>query len=198
LIRGAELGRAGSLSEQMARARSLRARCGTVSAPLVVASASQKHDGIYSTGLPGSAESAPPSSDDDTAKVREMIRAFYAPAVERRRGVGGPRGRRWSAGAGGGFRLAVPPRDVDPATVLAALPDPVIVIDDGNFIVWVNNAGEHFLEASAATLRGCALTYLLPEDSPAFHLVEAVRRSGSSIAEYSVPIETATARMPTS
>lgn len=89
-----------------------------------------------------------------------------------------------------GFRLAGPPRDVDPATVLAALPDPVIVIDDGNLIVWVNNAGEQFLEASAATLRGCALADLLPADSPLFNLIEAARRSGSSIAEYSVPLET--------
>jgi two-component system nitrogen regulation sensor histidine kinase GlnL len=82
------------------------------------------------------------------------------------------------------------PRGIDPAFVLAALPDPVLVIDEGNCILWVNNAGEHFLEASAAMLRGCALGDLLPMDSPLFNLIETVRRSGSSIAEYSVPIET--------
>ncbi len=71
-----------------------------------------------------------------------------------------------------------------------ALPDPVIVIDEGNFILWVNNAGEQFLDASAATLRGCALADLLPADSPLFNLIEAVRRTDSSIAEYGVPIET--------
>src|SRR5260221_10668867 len=92
--------------------------------------------------------------------------------------------------AAGGFRVALPPRDVDPATVLGAMPDPVLVVDDGNFIVWVNNAGEQFLEASAATLRGCNLSDLLPLDSPLFSLIETVRSSGSSIAEYSVPIET--------
>ena len=81
-------------------------------------------------------------------------------------------------------------RSVDPATVLGALPDPVIVIDEGNFILWVNNAGEQFLDASAATLRGCALADLLPADSPLFNLIEAVRRTDSSIAEYGVPIET--------
>ncbi len=70
------------------------------------------------------------------------------------------------------------------------MPDPVLVVDDGNFILWVNNAGEQFLEASAATLRGCNLSDLLPLDSPLFSLIETVRSSGSSIAEYSVPIET--------
>lgn len=92
--------------------------------------------------------------------------------------------------ASGGFRVALPPRDVDPATVLGAMPDPVVVVDDGNFILWVNNAGEQFLEASAATLRGCNLSDLLPLDSPLFSLIEAVRASGSSIAEYSVPLDT--------
>jgi two-component system, NtrC family, nitrogen regulation sensor histidine kinase GlnL len=92
--------------------------------------------------------------------------------------------------AAGGFRVAAPPRDVDPATVLAAMPDPVLVVDDGNSILWVNNAGEQFLEASAATLRGCNLSDLLPIDSPLFSLIETVRSSGSSIAEYSVPVET--------
>ena len=81
-------------------------------------------------------------------------------------------------------------RTVDPAIVLGALPDPVIVIDEGNFILWVNVAGEQFLDASAATLRGCALADLLPADSPLFNLIDAVRRSDSSIAEYGVPIET--------
>src|SRR5260221_7416299 len=89
-----------------------------------------------------------------------------------------------------GFRVASPPRDVDPATVLGAMPDPVLVVDEGNFILWVNNAGEQLLEASAATLRGCNLSDLLPLDSPLFSLIETVRNSGSSIAEYSAPIET--------
>jgi two-component system nitrogen regulation sensor histidine kinase GlnL len=96
-----------------------------------------------------------------------------------------------SAGfASGSFRVALPPHNVDPATVLGAMPDPVLVVDDGNFILWVNNAGEQFLEASCATLRCCNLSDLLPLDSPLFSLIETVRNSGSSIAEYSVPIET--------
>jgi two-component system, NtrC family, nitrogen regulation sensor histidine kinase GlnL len=100
------------------------------------------------------------------------------------------RAARQAGFAAGSVRLARPPRDVDPATVLGAMPDPVLVVDGGNFILWLNNAGEQFIEASAATLRGCNLSDLLPLDSPLFSLIEAVRGSGSSIAEYSVPIET--------
>src|ERR1700730_16912495 len=92
--------------------------------------------------------------------------------------------------ATGGFRFVAPPRDVDPATVLGAMPDPVLVVDDGNFILWVNNAGEQLLEASAATLRGCRLSDLLPLDSPLFSLIESVRGSSSRNAAYSVTIET--------
>ena len=109
---------------------------------------------------------------------------------ELRAAAGGRSGTLPAGFASGGFRFAASPRDVDPATVLAAMPDPVLVVDDGNFILWINNAGEQLLEASAATLRSCSLSDLLPLDSPLFSLIESVRGTGSSIAEYSVPIET--------
>ena len=89
-----------------------------------------------------------------------------------------------------GFRRTERSREIDPGAILAALPDPVLVVDAENCLAWVNIAAEQFLEASAATLRGCALADLLPQDSPLFSLIETARRSGSSIAEYSVPIET--------
>jgi two-component system nitrogen regulation sensor histidine kinase GlnL len=78
----------------------------------------------------------------------------------------------------------------DPATILAALPDPVFLIDRGNYILWINSAGENFVGASAATLRGSNLSDFLPGDSPLFSLIMTVRNSGASISEYSVPIET--------
>ena len=92
--------------------------------------------------------------------------------------------------ATGGIGVAERSRDIDAGAILAALPDPVVVVDEENCLAWVNIAAEQFLEASAATLRGCALADLLPHDSPLFSLIETARRSGSSIAEYSVPIET--------
>jgi two-component system nitrogen regulation sensor histidine kinase GlnL len=74
--------------------------------------------------------------------------------------------------------------------VLAALPDPVVVLDPANAIVYVNPAGEQFFQAGAANLAGERLADLLPPDSPVFNLIETVRRSGTSISEYSVAIET--------
>jgi len=47
-----------------------------------------------------------------------------------------------------------------------------------------------FSRGERATLRECAADRSAARRQPAFNLVEAVRRSGSSIAEYSVPIET--------
>jgi two-component system nitrogen regulation sensor histidine kinase GlnL len=102
-----------------------------------------------------------------------------------------PAGAAFRAGAlAAGLRLAVTGRAIDPAAILAAIPDPVIVIDERNTILWVNSAGEQFIEASVINLRGVNLSELLPEDSPLFNLITTVRDSGSSISEYSVPIET--------
>jgi two-component system nitrogen regulation sensor histidine kinase GlnL len=70
------------------------------------------------------------------------------------------------------------------------MPDPVLVIDESDQIVWISNAGEQFLAASAATLRGCNLADLLPRDSPLFNLVASVRETGNSVSEYSVLLET--------
>jgi two-component system nitrogen regulation sensor histidine kinase GlnL len=92
--------------------------------------------------------------------------------------------------AGGAARIARLTSPIDPATILAALPDPVFLVDKGNFILWINSAGESFVGASALTLRGSNLQDLLPLDSPLFSLINTVRDSGASISEYSVPIDT--------
>ena len=82
------------------------------------------------------------------------------------------------------------PAAVDAATVLAALPDPVLVVDGANTILWVNGASEQLFEAGAALLAGTGLEDHLPGDSPLFHLIATVRETGNSVAEYGVPIET--------
>jgi two-component system nitrogen regulation sensor histidine kinase GlnL len=79
---------------------------------------------------------------------------------------------------------------IDGLAVLAALPDPVVLLDPTNAILYVNAAGEQFFDAGAASLAGEALDNLLPPDSPVFNLIANARRSGTSIAEYSVTIET--------
>src|SRR3954452_25554816 len=91
---------------------------------------------------------------------------------------------------GGSRRIARLAAAVDPMTILAALPDPIILIDKSNFILWINSAGENFVGASALTLRGSNLSDLLPGDSPLFSLIASVRDSGATISESSAVTET--------
>jgi two-component system nitrogen regulation sensor histidine kinase GlnL len=75
------------------------------------------------------------------------------------------------------------------AVLLSALPDPVIALDRGDIVRFVNPAAEQFFGSSAAALSGHPLTEIVSPQSPIFTLLEAVRRSGGSIAEYDVPLE---------
>ena len=86
----------------------------------------------------------------------------------------------WAAGDGG---------KLDPTVVLSALPDPVIALDRGGAVRFVNPAAEQFLGVSAAALRGVPLSDFVVANSPLFGLVEAVWRDGGSIAEYDVLLE---------
>jgi len=79
---------------------------------------------------------------------------------------------------------------VEANAVLAALPDPVLVLDDGDRLRYANAAAEQFFDTSAATLLAAALAEFLPSDSPLFALVESVRASGHSVSEYGVTLET--------
>jgi two-component system nitrogen regulation sensor histidine kinase GlnL len=72
----------------------------------------------------------------------------------------------------------------DAAAVLAALPDPVIVIDRAGRIRLANAAAEEFFGSSAAALRGSALADLVAPHSPLLALVKSVWRDGNSIAEH--------------
>src|SRR5579863_5379361 len=77
----------------------------------------------------------------------------------------------------------------DPALLLAALPDPVIALDRGGTLLFVNPAAEQFLGIGAPALRGTHLSDFFVPHSPLFALVEAVWRDGGSIAEYDVLLE---------
>jgi two-component system nitrogen regulation sensor histidine kinase GlnL len=79
--------------------------------------------------------------------------------------------------------------ELDPGLLLAALPDPVIALDRGGMVRFVNPAAEQFLGVSAAALRGGSLSDFIAAQSPLFALVEAVWRDGGSIAEYDVLLE---------
>jgi two-component system, NtrC family, nitrogen regulation sensor histidine kinase GlnL len=75
------------------------------------------------------------------------------------------------------------------AAVLAALPDPVIVIDRGGRIRSVNPAAEQFLGNSAAALRASRISDLVAPHSPILSLVDSVWRAGNTISEYDVVLE---------
>jgi two-component system nitrogen regulation sensor histidine kinase GlnL len=78
----------------------------------------------------------------------------------------------------------------DPALVLNTIARPILAIDGADRIANVNQAAEHFFEASASSLLGRGLSEILPSDSPVFNLIAQVRADGHSITEYGVAIET--------
>src|SRR6266568_2511832 len=77
----------------------------------------------------------------------------------------------------------------DMAALLAALPNPLIVLDRGGTVRFVNPAAEQFFGVSAAALIGHPLAQFIAPQSPLFMLIDAVWRSGGSIAEYDAPLE---------
>jgi len=91
---------------------------------------------------------------------------------------------------GAARKSSLPGPEIAPAAILGVLPDPVLVVDPANRLIYANTAAEQFFEASAASLRGLALNELLPHDSPVMALIDAVRKTGHSVSEYGVLIET--------
>src|SRR5579872_3815077 len=82
---------------------------------------------------------------------------------------------------------AAPP---DPSQVLAALPEPLLVVDADDRVCFVNAAAEQLFDTGAATLVGTNLGAMLPQDGPLFALIAGVRETGHSVSEYGVTLET--------
>jgi len=78
----------------------------------------------------------------------------------------------------------------DPAGILAALPGPVLVVDGATRIFYANPAAEQFFQTGLSAMSGRGLDGFLPLDSPVFDLIRQVRRSGRSVSESGVAIET--------
>ncbi len=81
------------------------------------------------------------------------------------------------------------PAAPDPAAVLAALADPVIVLGRDGEIRMVNPAAEQFFGTGAAALVGTPLTSLVAPHSPLLSLIERVRRIGNTMSEYDVTLD---------
>lgn len=80
--------------------------------------------------------------------------------------------------------------DLDASSILNALPHPVLVIDGGQKIRYVNLEAQEFFDVGASIVIGAPLDDLLPADSPVFSLIDQVRATGSSVSEYGVTLET--------
>jgi two-component system nitrogen regulation sensor histidine kinase GlnL len=76
------------------------------------------------------------------------------------------------------------------ASVLNALPHPVLLVDEAGHIVEVNSAAETFFHASTNVLRRHPLSYFVPFGSPLLALVDQVRERVAPVAEYRVDVGT--------
>ncbi len=82
-----------------------------------------------------------------------------------------------------------PANSIDPESLLNSLGEAVVAVGGDNRIRFVNHAAEHLLGAGAPLLNGQALTELVPADTPLIAIVEQCRRTGSSVAESEVHLE---------
>ncbi|WP_375457917.1 nitrogen regulation protein NR(II) [uncultured Enterovirga sp.] len=72
--------------------------------------------------------------------------------------------------------------------VVNALPLPVLTIGPEGNVLDANQAAETFFDASIRVMRRQQLSDILPYDSPAFALVDEVRRRGSGVSEHRVDL----------
>jgi two-component system nitrogen regulation sensor histidine kinase GlnL len=82
------------------------------------------------------------------------------------------------------------PSPLDMTAVLAALPDAALVIGSDNEIRYVNPAAENFFDVGAGVLCATKADDLVPPDSPLLVILAQVRRTGASISDEGVTIET--------
>jgi len=77
----------------------------------------------------------------------------------------------------------------DHGAVLSALPVPVVLLDPEDRFRYVNLSAEQFLGMSAASLAQLRLIDLVPPDNPLFLLIEQVRQTEATIANYDMTLE---------
>ena len=72
--------------------------------------------------------------------------------------------------------------------LLGSLPHPILVVGEGNQIVYVNAAAEAFLSMSTALLLRMRLDDVMAFGCPLLALVDQVRESGSTVNEYGIEL----------
>nr|WP_294519988.1 ATP-binding protein [uncultured Rhodopila sp.] len=86
-------------------------------------------------------------------------------------------------------RLLARAKAGDAASILGALPVPVMLIDPDNRFRHVNQAAEQFLGTSAASLGQMTLQDLIPLDNPIFLLIEQVRNTEATISDHDLDLD---------
>ena len=75
-------------------------------------------------------------------------------------------------------------------SIFDALPNPILVVDENNFICFANSAAEDFFQASSTMLARHKLEDCMPFSSPVLEVVNQVRESAGVMNEYSVGVGT--------
>jgi two-component system nitrogen regulation sensor histidine kinase GlnL len=81
-------------------------------------------------------------------------------------------------------------RTVAAQAILQAMPNPLIVLDAANTIVFANMAAEQFFQTSLKMLQALSITDIIPSTSPVFGLISGVRAAEASANEYEVLVGT--------
>ncbi|MEK9944502.1 MAG: ATP-binding protein [Alphaproteobacteria bacterium] len=74
--------------------------------------------------------------------------------------------------------------DPDGFAILAAIPDPLVVVGPGQVIDYVNPAAETFFSASAGVLVGQSIDRIAPPDGAILELLAKAQNDGSRVAEH--------------
>jgi two-component system nitrogen regulation sensor histidine kinase GlnL len=86
-------------------------------------------------------------------------------------------------------RQVNPANAIDPESLLNSLGEAVVAVTGDNRISFVNHAAEQLLGAGASLLNGRSLAEFIPAHTPLLSIVEQCRRTGASIAESDVHLE---------
>ncbi|HFC05179.1 MAG TPA: PAS domain-containing protein [Rhizobiales bacterium] len=76
------------------------------------------------------------------------------------------------------------------SSILFSVPNPLLVVDGDNEIIFANVAAENFFQASQKSLARRGLMAIIPSTSPLPGLLDEVRASGATINEHEVAIGT--------
>jgi two-component system, NtrC family, nitrogen regulation sensor histidine kinase GlnL len=80
-------------------------------------------------------------------------------------------------------------RSPEAATILGALPVPVVLLDAEDRFRYVNHAAEQFLGISTSQLAHHRLPDLLPPDNPIFLLITQVRENEVTVSDHDLTLE---------